>query len=96
MRTPGCENLTVRALWIQHYVTIVDSGQCLLDLLLVGSHMLTKIVQVANAGVCDVEGSIRDARVLERLGQQIEQLRADLYRMLRGSALTFDTSLVGL
>src|ERR1019366_5606782 len=57
---------------------------CGLDLLLGRPLTLAKVIHVADTGVGDVESALGDARILERRGQQLEQLRADLYRLRCG------------
>jgi hypothetical protein len=61
---------------------VIDCGQGGLDLLFGGLLMRTKVIHETDAGVGDIESTMRDARELYRSGEQIKQLLGDLHRML--------------
>ena len=71
-------------------------GSAACDLLLVRPHVLPEVVQVADAGVRDVERAVGDARILERRVSRSNSSALIFTGACAARALTIDSSLVGL
>src|SRR5882762_1182114 len=72
------------ALRIEQDVAKVDRRQRLADLRIVRTDVFAEVIQVADAGVSNVERAVGDHRVLFGGGQQIEELLADPHGTVRG------------
>ncbi len=83
MRTPFCENCTVCFWGSSSTCRKSTAGSALSICCFVRMDMLAEVVQIADAGVGDVEGAVGDDRVFLGGDQQIEQLLADVHRAVR-------------
>ena len=72
---PGLREAHRAGRGIQQYVPVVHRRQRALDLLLGGPLACAKVIHIAHAGVGNVESAFGNARILERRGQQLEELR---------------------